>query len=88
MTKFDKVLQFVNSVQEFTWNEFTKEFECSYPCAETNYLSMLVKVGYIEKYTTGKYRVMFTSSGITYKLLLEQSKGNYNWPEKEKDHYA
>jgi predicted transcriptional regulator len=75
MTKFDRVLKYVNARQEFTWKDFIARMKCQYACAETNYLSMLVNAGYVIRYSTGKYAVMYTSSGIRLDKLKEEAYG-------------
>jgi predicted transcriptional regulator len=75
-TKFEKVIQWVNRRQSFRWKEFISSMGCTYPCAETNYLSMLVSAGYINKIATGLYENQITSSGILLSKLKSEAYDN------------
>ena len=49
--------------------------KCKYPCAETNYLSMLVNAHYILKTSRGKYHVaILPGFGMGYAQLKQESK--------------
>lgn len=87
MTKLNKVLTFVRQDGKpeskknynFTWSQFCKKMKCVYPCAETNYLSMLVKAQYIIKTGRGKYHVaILPGFGMSYSQLKKESSFTYN----------
>lgn len=85
MTKLAKVLKFVRQDGKvkknynFTWKQFNKAMKCQYACAETNYLSMLVKAQYVIKTARGKYHVAILPGwGMGYAQLKQESQLNHN----------
>lgn len=76
ITKLERVLSFVSSHPLFVWSDFIKYFKCQYPCTETNYLSMLVRAGYVRRYARGKYQVnAYFSTRISYSDLKKEAYG-------------
>lgn len=87
MNKLEKVLKFIRQDGKpeskknyyFTWKKFIKEMKCSYPCTETNYLSMLVNAQYVIRTGRGQYHVaILPGFGMSYAQLQHESKLNWN----------
>lgn len=87
MTKLEKVLKFIRQDGKpeskknynFTWRQFIKTMKCTYPCTETNYLSMLVNAQYVVKTGRGYYHVaILPGYGMSYSQLKRESSTNWN----------
>lgn len=73
-TKLEKVLEFIHANREFTWIGFLTKLNCQYSCGETNYLNLLVKAKYVERYARGKYRrLAFPNVQMSYNTLKSES---------------
>ena len=74
-TTLGKVLTYCHKTPNFTFGQFEKKFG-KYPCGATNYLSMLVRAGYVDRYARGKYSVRFKPSlGLNYGRLKQEAYG-------------
>ena len=80
MTKLNKVLKFVRQDGKskpnyvFTWKQYCTKMKCIYSCTETNYLSMLVKAGYVIKVKRGTYHVaILPGFGMSYEQLYREA---------------